>query len=94
MLIQLVASERGVAALPDWVVAEYEKKGCRFASIGYGRALSALCCDAHIKPRYRLYARFCEFIRRYCEAGLEFYMQIIEHGYNSINMKEGFFLRF
>lgn len=27
MLIQLVASERGVAALPDWVLAEYEKKG-------------------------------------------------------------------
>ncbi len=27
MLIQLVASERGVAALPDWVVIEYEKKG-------------------------------------------------------------------
>lgn len=27
MLIQLVASERGVGALPDWVVAEYEKKG-------------------------------------------------------------------
>lgn len=27
MLIQLVASERGVAALPDWVVTEYEKKG-------------------------------------------------------------------
>ncbi|GAA0308213.1 LysR family transcriptional regulator [Psychrobacter aestuarii] len=27
MLIQLVASERGVAALPDWVVHEYEKKG-------------------------------------------------------------------
>src|SRR5690606_14060421 len=27
MLMQLVASERGVAALPDWVVAEYEKKG-------------------------------------------------------------------
>lgn len=27
MLIQLVASERGVASLPDWVVAEYEKKG-------------------------------------------------------------------
>lgn len=27
MLIQLVASERGVAALPDWVVQEYEKKG-------------------------------------------------------------------
>ena len=27
MLIQLVASERGVAALPDLVVAEYEKKG-------------------------------------------------------------------
>lgn len=27
MLIQLVASERGVAALPDWVIAEYEKKG-------------------------------------------------------------------
>ncbi|MDO4440841.1 MAG: LysR family transcriptional regulator [Moraxella sp.] len=27
MLIQLVASERGVAALPDWVAAEYEKKG-------------------------------------------------------------------
>ncbi len=27
MLIQLVASERGVAALPDWVVAEYERKG-------------------------------------------------------------------
>lgn len=27
MLIQLVASERGIAALPDWVVAEYEKKG-------------------------------------------------------------------
>lgn len=27
MLIQLVASERGVAALPDWVVADYEKKG-------------------------------------------------------------------
>lgn len=27
MLIQLVASERGVAALPDWVVNEYEKKG-------------------------------------------------------------------
>ncbi|WP_066804204.1 LysR family transcriptional regulator [Moraxella oblonga] len=27
MLIQLVASERGVSALPDWVVSEYEKKG-------------------------------------------------------------------
>lgn len=27
MLIQLVASERGVAALPDWVSAEYERKG-------------------------------------------------------------------
>lgn len=27
MLIQLVASERGVASLPDWVVAEYEQKG-------------------------------------------------------------------
>ncbi|MFC0820289.1 LysR family transcriptional regulator [Moraxella marmotae] len=27
MLIQLVASERGVAALPDWVVLEYERKG-------------------------------------------------------------------
>ena len=27
MLVQLVASERGVAALPDWVVAEYERKG-------------------------------------------------------------------
>lgn len=27
MLVQLVASERGVAALPDWVVADYEKKG-------------------------------------------------------------------
>lgn len=27
MLIQLVASGRGVAALPDWVVNEYEQKG-------------------------------------------------------------------
>lgn len=27
MLIQLIASERGVGALPDWVVADYEKKG-------------------------------------------------------------------
>ncbi len=27
MLIQLVASGRGVAALPDWVVREYEQKG-------------------------------------------------------------------
>lgn len=27
MLIQLVASERGVASLPDWVVADYERKG-------------------------------------------------------------------
>jgi LysR family transcriptional regulator for metE and metH len=27
MLIQLVASERGVAALPDWVVADYERRG-------------------------------------------------------------------
>lgn len=27
MLIQLIASERGIGALPDWVVAEYEKKG-------------------------------------------------------------------
>ncbi|UNU73854.1 LysR family transcriptional regulator [Moraxella nasovis] len=27
MLIQLVASDRGVAALPDWVAKEYEKKG-------------------------------------------------------------------
>lgn len=27
MLIQLVASERGVAALPDWVITEYENKG-------------------------------------------------------------------
>lgn len=27
MLIQLVASERGVAGLPDWVVTDYEKKG-------------------------------------------------------------------
>jgi LysR family transcriptional regulator for metE and metH len=27
MLIQLVASGRGVAALPDWVVKDYEQKG-------------------------------------------------------------------
>lgn len=27
MLIQLIASERGIGALPDWVVADYEKKG-------------------------------------------------------------------
>jgi LysR family transcriptional regulator for metE and metH len=27
MLIQLVASERGVAALPDGVVQDYEKRG-------------------------------------------------------------------
>lgn len=27
MLIQLVASGRGIAALPDWVVSEYEQKG-------------------------------------------------------------------
>lgn len=27
MLIQLVASERGVASLPDWVVSPYEQKG-------------------------------------------------------------------
>lgn len=27
MLVQLVASERGVAALPDWVSSEYERKG-------------------------------------------------------------------
>ena len=27
MLIQLVASERGIGALPDWVVNEYEQKG-------------------------------------------------------------------
>ena len=27
MLIQLVASGRGIAALPDWVVKEYEQKG-------------------------------------------------------------------
>lgn len=27
MLIQLVASGRGVAALPDWVMSESEKKG-------------------------------------------------------------------
>lgn len=27
MLVQLVASERGVAALPDWVAKDYEKKG-------------------------------------------------------------------
>ncbi len=27
MLVQLVASERGVAALPDWVSREYEQKG-------------------------------------------------------------------
>lgn len=27
MLIQLVASERGVAGLPDWVIHDYEKKG-------------------------------------------------------------------
>ena len=27
MLIQLVASGRGIAALPDWVVNEYEQKG-------------------------------------------------------------------
>lgn len=27
MLIQLVASGRGIAALPDWVVKDYEQKG-------------------------------------------------------------------
>lgn len=27
MLIQLVASHQGIAALPDWVVADYEQKG-------------------------------------------------------------------
>ena len=27
MLIQLVASGRGIASLPDWVISEYEHKG-------------------------------------------------------------------
>lgn len=27
MLIQLIASGRGIGALPDWVVNEYEQKG-------------------------------------------------------------------
>lgn len=50
MLIQLVASGRGIAALPDWVVNEYEQKGWVTS-----RRLS---CVGEQGLRRRLYAGF------------------------------------
>lgn len=47
MLIQLVASERGIAALPDWVVTEYEKKGWVVSrSLGEG-----IFCQLYVATR-------------------------------------------
>lgn len=46
MLIQLVASERGVAALPDWVVSEYEKKAGWFR----GRSVRAFTANFMRQP--------------------------------------------
>lgn len=46
MLIQLVASERGVAALPDWVASEYEKKA------GWLAVRWALACTANCMQRF------------------------------------------
>lgn len=54
MLVQLVASERGVAALPDWVSAEYEKKGwITSRSLGdglYCQLYAATRTDSHALP--------------------------------------------
>ncbi len=44
MLVQLVASDKGVAALPDWVVAEYEKKGW-VVSRRLGRSKQGVRCQ-------------------------------------------------
>ncbi|MEY4517396.1 MAG: hypothetical protein RL180_1742 [Pseudomonadota bacterium] len=53
MLIQLVASERGIAALPDWVVDEYERRGWVTSrripvagNAGLKRTLYAACRDS------------------------------------------------
>jgi len=50
MLIQLVASGRGIAALPDWVVNEYEQKGWVTSR--------RLECVSHEGLRRTLYAGF------------------------------------
>lgn len=50
MLIQLVASERGVAALPDWVVAEYERKGW-IVSRRLGNAPAGIVCQLFAATR-------------------------------------------
>ena len=50
MLIQLVASGRGIAALPDWVVNEYEQKGWVTSK--------RLSCVSPIGLRRTLYAGF------------------------------------
>lgn len=59
MLIQLVASGRGIAALPDWVIKDYEQKGWvvsrRLPSkdgLGLRRTLYAAYRDNEITPAY------------------------------------------
>lgn len=67
MLIQLVASGRGIAALPDWVVGDYERKGwvvsrrlptdtqaglIRGLSVGYRTS----------SPEYAYFAAFVELL--------------------------------
>lgn len=54
MLIQLVASERGVAALPDWVVAEYEAKGwvvSKRLGAGKGKLKNGIQCQLYAAIR-------------------------------------------
>lgn len=78
MLIQLVASGRGIAALPDWVVYEYEKKGWvtsrRFDCMGENGLKRTLYAGFRTEEKQKNYFEgFLKQLERFSKARKFFY---------------------
>lgn len=78
MLIQLVASGRGIAALPDWVVYEYEKKGWvtsrRFDCMGANGLKRTLYAGFRTEDKQKNYFEgFLKQLERFSKARKFFY---------------------
>lgn len=78
MLIQLVASGRGIAALPDWVVNEYEQKGWVTSR--------RLKCVSTQGLRRTLYAGF-----RVEEKEKNYFEGFLKHLYKFSNKRENYY---
>lgn len=78
MLIQLVASGRGISALPDWVVNEYEQKGWvtsrRFAFVSDNGLRRALYAGFRSEDKHKAYfAGFLQQLEKFSKKRESYY---------------------